>query len=179
MRFSAIKTVSAFALMVAMGTIPAAAELNRKQLLNNGEDYVVALHDTYFAAAKRLSKSPYPGLPKFFRDRVTEIENGGELFPAHPSDFLIKDKEMAGRLEWAYEETYDVATSEAADMQPYLVADVQVAYERWLITMHYNAQDSGGEKLAAAFDKSLDALTKGPGVADGGNTVIAMLGRFQ
>ncbi|HXZ67628.1 MAG TPA: hypothetical protein VEH07_03475 [Alphaproteobacteria bacterium] len=165
MHLSALKTMATFALMVALGTIPASAALDRKKLLQEGEDYVVALHDTYVEAARRVKGSSYPDLPKFFRDRAVEIEQGGELFPAHPSDFPVSNTEMAGRLQWAYEETYDLATSEAADMQPYLVADVQVAYEQWLITMHFNVQDPDREKLARAFDKSLDALTDVRGVA--------------
>ena len=165
MHVSAVKTMATFGLMVALGTIPASAALDRKKLLQQGEDYVVALHDTYSEAAKRLKGSRYSELPKFFRDRAVEIEQGGELFPAHPSDFPVSNTEMAGRLQWAYEETYDLTTSEAADMQPYLVADVQVAYEQWLITMHFNVQDPDREKLARAFDKSLDALTDVRGVA--------------
>ena len=165
MHVSAQKTMATFALMVALGTIPAFAALDRKKLHEEGEDYVVALHDTYAQAAKRLKNSRYPDLPKFFHDRATEIEQGGELFPAHPSDFPIQNAEMASRLKWAYDETYDLATSEAADMQPYLVSDVQIAYEEWLITMHFNVQDPDGEKLARAFDKSLDALTDVRGVA--------------
>ncbi|MFZ1988710.1 MAG: hypothetical protein WAW96_02965 [Alphaproteobacteria bacterium] len=165
MHVSAFKTAATFALVVALGTIPASAALDRKKLLQQGEDYVVALHDTYVAAAKRVKGSRYPDLPKFFGDRAVEIEQGGELFPAHPSDFPVGNAEMAGRLQWAYEETYDLATSEAADMQPYLVADVQIAYEQWLITMHFNVQDPDREKLARTFDKSLDALTDVRGVA--------------
>ena len=131
----------------------------------------MALHDTYATAAKRLKGSRYPDIPKFFRDRATEIEQGGELFPAHPEEFPIRDAEMAGRLKWAYEETYDLTTSEAADMQPYLVADVQVAYEQWLITMHLNVNDPGREKLAESFDKSLGALTDVRGVANMATTI--------
>ena len=172
MHVSAFKTVSTFALIVALGTIPASAALDRKKLLQQGEDYVVALHDTYADAAKRLKSSRYKELPKFFADRAVEIEQGGELFPANPKDFPISNAEMAGRLQWAYEETYDLATSEAADMQPYLVADVQVAYEQWLITMHFNVQDPDREKLAHAFDKRLDALTDVRGVASLGTPQV-------
>ena len=176
MHVSALKTVVTLALMLALGTIPASAALDRRKLLQEGEDYVVALHDTYAEAAKRLKASRYPELPKFFRERVVEIEQGGELFPANPSDFPVSEAGMAGRLQWAYEETYDLATSEAADMQPYLVADVQVAYEQWLITMHINVKDPDREKLAKAFDKSLDALTDVRGVASlTTTTTMAML----
>jgi hypothetical protein len=176
MHVSALKTISTFALIVALGTIPASAALDRRKLLQEGEDYVVALHDTYVATAKHLKSSRYPKLPKFFRDRAVEIEQGGELFPANPKDFPVGEAGMAGRLQWAYEETYDLATSEAADMQPYLVADVQVAYEEWLITMHFNVKDPDGEKLAKAFDKSLDALTDVRGVASLTNSItVAMI----
>ncbi len=165
MHLSAQKTVATFALMVALGTIPASAALDRKRLLQEGEDYVVALHDTYVEAAKRLKDSRYTELPKFFQGRADEIEQGAELFPTHPSAFPISDAQMAGRLNWAYDETFDLTTSEAADQQPYLVSDVQVAYEQWLITMHFNVHDPDREKLAKAFDKSLDALTDVRGVA--------------
>lgn len=175
MHVSALKTVATFALMVALGTIPASAALDRKKLLQDGEDYVVALHDTYAEGAKRLKTSRYAQLPKFFSDRAVEIEQGGELFPAHPSDFPVSDAAMAGRLQWAYEETYDVATSEAADMQPYLVANVQLAYEQWLITMHYNIRDPDQEKLAKAFGKSLDALTDVRGVASLTTSIVVAM----
>jgi hypothetical protein len=60
-------------------------------------------------------------------------------------------------------------------MQPYLVSDVQIAYEQWLITMHFNAHDPDREKLAVAFDKSLDALTDVRGVAGlPRSTIMAM-----
>lgn len=174
MHMSAQKTVAVFALMVALETIPASAALDRRKLLQEGEDYVVALHDTYLQAAKRLKNSHYPDLPKFFHDRAIEIEKGGELFPAHVSDFPIKDTDMAARLQWAYDETFELTTSEAADSQPYLVSDVQIAYEQWLITMHFNASDPDREKLADAFDKSLDALTDVHGVASlSGITILA------
>jgi hypothetical protein len=164
MHVPALKSALTLGLVVAIGTIPAQAAFDRKQLLQDGEDYVVALHDSYLDASKRLKNSSYPSIPRFFHDRAIEIEQGGELFPAHVSDFPISDASMSARLEWAYEETYDVATSEAADMEPYLVANVQISYEQWLITMHYDAKDPDREQLARGFQRSLDALTETPGL---------------
>lgn len=138
---------------------PVWASFNRDQLRQQGEVYVVALHDAYAAAAKQDKADGHEEIARFFAEKVKAIENGAELFPVHPSAYPIADAKTEARLQWAYAETFDVAGSEAADMEPRLVAKVQINYERWLITMHQDPQDPDGPALEQAFEHSLDALT--------------------
>jgi len=150
---------------IAALSVPSLAALNRQELLQQGEDYVIALHDTYLEAANALKGGRHPEIPRYFLARAKAIEAGDEIFPANPKEFPIADEKMSARLEWAYEETFDVVTSEAGDVEPYLTAHVQTAYEQWLITMHIDPKDQDAEKLATAFDKRLDALTASPAVS--------------
>jgi hypothetical protein len=138
---------------------PVWASFNRDELRQQGEVYVVALHDAYAAAARKDKAEGRTETANFFEDKVKAIENGAELFPSHPTTFPIADAKVEARLQWAYAETFDVTTSEAADMEPGLVARVQINYERWLITMHLDPKDSDGPALQHAFEASLNALT--------------------
>ena len=151
--------------LVAAFSAPAMMAFDRKQLLDQGEVYVVALHDTYLSAAKELKGARHPEIPKYFKERAAAIEAGEDCFPAHPTEWPISDAKTKAQLEWAYEETFDVVTSEAGDVEPYLTANVQVAYEQWLITMSIDPKDPDGPQLAAAFDQRLNALTVSPRVS--------------
>jgi len=65
----------------------------------------------------------------------------------------------------AFEEASDTVESEAADVEPYLTANVEIAYEHWLIAMHDNPKSDDGERLAQAFEMRLDDLTTSPKVS--------------
>jgi hypothetical protein len=137
----------------------AARSYDAKQLVADGEIYVVALHDGYRDAARRVATNGDPHVTAFFLDRVVEIEHGGELFPAHPSIYPCTEELTARKLNEAYKQAYSVATSEAADIEPYLVANVQITYEEWLVTMNADGRSPRSANLQATFDRSLDALT--------------------
>ncbi len=137
----------------------AAQDYDAKRLEADGEIYVVVLHDAYKRAARRVAADDEPQAAAFFRDRVIEIEHGGELFPAHPSIYPCTEEVTTRKLNEAYEQAFSVATSEAADIEPYLVANVQIAYEEWLVTMNADGNNPHSTKLQATFERSLDALT--------------------
>ena len=136
---------------------------DRNRLMSEGEVYAVALHDSYVAEAR----GPHvdAGVAHFFNGRAIEIENGSEISPAKPSAFPIADPSMAARLEWAFQETSDTVESEAADVEPYLTANVEIAYEHWLIAVHDDPKAADAEKLAQAFDERLNDLTASPKIS--------------
>ncbi|MFZ1991631.1 MAG: hypothetical protein WAW96_17895 [Alphaproteobacteria bacterium] len=153
-------------LMLFMSLATSASEtrtFDRNRLMSEGEVYAVALHDNYITEAKAPRVDP--DVARFFKMRAKEIENGAEIAPAKPSAFPIADQSMAARLEWAFEETSDTVESEAADVEPYLTANVEIAYEHWLIAMHDDPKAAGAESLAQSFDARLDDLTASPKVS--------------
>jgi hypothetical protein len=88
------------------------------------------------------------------------------LFFPHPSEWPIEDAKAKAQLEWACEETFDTVTSEAGDVEPYLTAHIQIAYEQRLITKSVDPKDRDGTRLGAAFDQRLIALTVSPHVSE-------------
>ena len=129
------------------------------RLRADGEVYVVALHDAYAAAAARAERQGERAVATYFRERVAEVESGGELFPMHPSAYPCADTAQSNALMKAYDETFALTTSEAADVEPLRVANVQVAYEEWLVAMNANSRDEGAEGFADTFELRLDELT--------------------
>ena len=153
-------------LMLFMGLATSASAtrpFDRHKLMSEGEVYPLALHDSYITEARTPRADP--GVAHFFNARAKEIEDGAEITPAKPEAFPIADQSLSARLEWAFEETSDTVESEAADVEPYLTANVEIAYERWLITMHDNPKAREGESLAQAFEARLDDLTASPKVS--------------
>lgn len=159
----AIKVAALLLLMSIACAVNPANAFDRQKLQADGEVYAVALHDTYVAEAK--APRVQSDIARYFESRAKSIENGEEIAPANPRAFPIANSTVSARLEWAYEETADTVTSEAADVEPYLTANVEVAYERWLITMHDDPKATDAETLAAAFDKRLDDLTASPQIS--------------
>ena len=153
-------------LMLFMSLATAANEkpgFDRQKMMSNGDVYAVALHDSYIAEAKTPHERA--NVVSYFKTRAHDIETGADLSPAKPSEFPIADSAMGARLEWAFEETSDAVGSEAADVEPYLTANVEIAYEHWLIAMHDNPKSDDGERLAQAFEMRLDDLTTSPKVS--------------
>ncbi len=159
-QLAAIKLVALSLLIsLAVSANPAHA-FDRSKLRSDGEVYAVALHDSYLAAAK--APEIKSDTARYFAARAKAIENGAETDPAQPAAFPVKDQVMRARLQWAYEETQDTVTSEAADEAPYTTADVAIAYERWLIAMHDDPAAANAEMLASNFEARLDDLTAPP-----------------
>ena len=71
------------------------------------------------------------------------LKGGAELFPLHPMVFAV-DEENKPALMAAYNETFALVGSEAADVAPERIAAIQVAYETWIFA------ESGAEKNAVA-----------------------------
>ena len=159
-------TLQLAGLILFMSLATSASEtrtFDRNKLTSEGEVYAVALHDSYIAEARAPRVNP--DVAHFFKTRAKAIEDGAEIAPAKPSAFPIADQSMAARLEWAFEEASDTVESEAADVEPYLTANVEIAYEHWLIAMHDNPKSDDGERLAQAFEMRLDDLTTSPKVS--------------
>jgi hypothetical protein len=162
-RFVASRIIG-LALLISLAlSANSAHAFDRQKLKSDGEVYAVALHDSYIAASREPEIKR--DVAHYFKARAKAIENGAETLPANPAAFPVNDQSMRARLEWAYEEAQDTVTSEAADEAPYTTAHVEIAYERWLITMHDDPGAADAEKLANDFEARLDNLTASPNVS--------------
>jgi len=122
-------------------TAPAAA-INLETLQQQGELYVVALYTGYESEASYLERTGREDAAQFLRMKADGIEQGAELFPLHPMAFPAIDEAKEPALLDAYEVTFALVGSEAADVAPERIAAIQVAYETWLFVASEASNDA-------------------------------------
>jgi hypothetical protein len=101
-------------------------------LEERGEYFVIALYTAYQEKAGVLDRADRDEVAELLRGRAAAVEAGAELFPFHPMGFPTMDAEEDAALMAAYDETYALVGSEAANVAPNQIAAVQIAYETWL-----------------------------------------------
>jgi len=133
--------IAAFCGVTLMG-LPAFA-LDTEALRAKGEVYVAALYETYQSESAHFASEGLNAEAAFLRAKAESVAAGAELFPLHPMDFRISDASEATALMEAYDETFALVASEAADVAPERIAAVQVAFETWL----FSAAENGDEPI--------------------------------
>lgn len=153
-------------LVAYAGQSDGAERFDRKARLASGEPFLVALHDGYRAAAALCGKAHDATCTNYFSERADAVgaadTNGADdaLMPLH---FEILAERAAARdpaLTGAYEETWSLSQSEAADRAPYLVSQVQVAFEGWLQEAIEGDAASAG-RWRARWAAAVDGLVPG------------------
>jgi len=155
-RINTIAMSAAF--LTAVASVPAEA-LDVEALENRGEFYVAALYGEYQTEADVLARSGEAEAASFLRGRAAAIEAGAEVFPSHPMGFTSLSDDQERVLTSAYDETFALAGSEAADVAPKRIAQVQVTYETWLIqsATHGDAAfDQGWAKWGTALEDFIE-----------------------
>ena len=130
------------AVSILAWTAPVSA-LDLQSLEEQGELYVVALYSGYESEADFLDRAGREEAAAFLRSKANSVEGGAELFPLHPMVFAV-DEENKPALMAAYNETFALVGSEAADVAPERIVAIQVVYETWIFA------ESGAEKNAVA-----------------------------
>ncbi|WP_422362728.1 hypothetical protein [Pyruvatibacter mobilis] len=144
--------------LVALGlglssTATGAEEFDRAGLLDDGAHFVVALHDAFETQARDCAAVEKTECTYYFDTRARDIRNGAEAY-ALP----LPQGASVDALPDEFHETYAVITSEAADAEPYLTAELQLSYEGWV--MAGLASDTGeAEAWHDRWERSLSALS--------------------
>lgn len=126
-----IAKIAASALTAACLAVPARSEssFDRDALLDQGEVYLVALHD---AMRAELAECRTRSCTVFIKGRLRALENGAEVYTLPIAVEPETVAPMSPAVDAAYLETFSLIMSEAADREPEAVARVQVAYEAWV-----------------------------------------------
>ncbi len=143
---------------VTLMSLPAFA-LDTDALRAQGEVYVAALYETYESEAAHFAAEGLNAEADFLQAKADGVAAGSELFPLHPMDFSIRDAAEAAALMEAYNETFALVGSEAADIAPERIAAVQVAFETWLFSAAERADAPiamGAHDFQLALDGFID-----------------------
>lgn len=149
--------------LLLAGEGASAKAFDRDGLVQSGEVYLVEFHDRIAAQARHCERDRATSCASYFNHRLAEIEAGTELFvlPVAADDEIPSMDDRAA-LTRAYDETYSLITSEAADMAPAQVAEIQVAYEGWV---HALAEADGMPNAwRARWEQAMDYFYQGESV---------------